>query len=233
MIPTLFVDAELTITRFTAEAQALFSIREGDIGRPLADFSHSLDYPELLEDLRQVIATAQLTSREVRARDGQWLLVRIHPYLEAPRTISGAVITLIDTTQLKDAQRLQGTLDSLPEHIAVLDSEGTITMVNDAWRHFARANGDRDLKATGAGANYLEACACVGSEADDDDGAAEALAGIAAVLDGRRDSFTLRYPCDSATERRWFVMHAAPVKGGGGAVVSHIDITRWVEEAPP
>ncbi|MEQ8263669.1 chemotaxis protein CheB [Pseudohaliea sp.] len=233
MIPTLFVDVALTITRFTAEAQALFSIREGDIGRPLADFSHSLDYPELLEDLRQVIATAQLTSREVRARDGQWLLVRIHPYLEEARTISGAVITIIDTTQLKDAQRLQGTLDSLSEHIAVLDGEGTITMVNDAWRNFARANGDRDLKATGPGMNYLEACACLGNDSDDDNSAGEARAGIAAVLDEQRDSFTLRYPCHSPTERRWFVMHAAPVKGGGGAVVSHIDITHWVEEEPP
>ena len=237
MIPTLFVNAELSITRFTTEAQALFSIRDGDVGRPLADFSHSLDYPELLEDLRQVIATAQVLEREVRGRDGQWLLVRIHPYLEQPRAISGAVITFIDTTRLKDAQRLQGTLDSLPEHIVVLDGEGTITMVNDAWRHFARSNGDPELKTTGAGANYFRALALVNDDKGDngqadDDSAGEALAGLRAVLEGRCDSFTLRYPSHSPTARRWFVLHAAPIKGGEGAVVSHIDITRWVGEAP-
>ena len=34
----------------------------------------------------------------------------------------------------------------------------------------------------------------------------------------------------SQIERRWFLMHAAPVSGGG-AVVSHVDITDWVESA--
>ena len=37
-------------------------------------------------------------------------------------------------------QFLQATLDSLPDHVAVLDAEGTILAVNGAWRRFAEAN---------------------------------------------------------------------------------------------
>jgi two-component system CheB/CheR fusion protein len=38
----------------------------------------------------------------------------------------------------------------------------------------------------------------------------------------------MQYPCDSADQRLWFLMHAAPVThAGGGAVISHTDITAW------
>jgi two-component system CheB/CheR fusion protein len=42
---------------------------------------------------------------------------------------------------------------------------------------------------------------------------------------------TLRYPCHSATEQRWFLLHAAPIRWpGGGAVVSHVNITEFMTE---
>lgn len=231
LIPTVFIDESLRLTRFTTEAGSVFRIRDSDIGRPIDDFAHNMDYPEFLADLRRTIDTAQLIEREVKTHDDRWYLARLLPYIDRPHNISGAVLTLFEVTTLKDAQRLQAILDSLPEHIAVLDSQGRITQVNKAWRDFAESNGDRGLIHTGPGASYLDACRIQPGPASD---VAEAvLHGISQVLEGQEDDFSITYPCHSPTERRWFLMHATPVRhASGGAVVSHVNITAWMERPP-
>jgi two-component system CheB/CheR fusion protein len=133
-------------------------------------------------------------------------------------------------TRLKDAQRLQAVLDALPEHVAVLDADGRITMVNQAWRSFVQANGDHGLARTGPGASYLGVCASSDADAD----ARRAHDGITDVLAGRAERFTMRYPCHSPTEERWFLMHAARLPGGSqGAVVSHVNITPFMRPETP
>ena len=43
---------------------------------------------------------------------------------------------------IEGSQRFaRATLDALASHVCVLDASGTILMVNEAWRRFARANG--------------------------------------------------------------------------------------------
>ncbi|WP_204368969.1 PAS domain-containing protein [Methylocucumis oryzae] len=228
LIPTVFVNANLQITRFTSEACSIFNFCEADVGRLLSDFTHELDYPDLKTDLLRVIDNAQAVDREIRDWNSTWYLVRILPYIDKPRNINGAVITFINITQVKDAQRLQSILDSLSEHIAVLDAEGRITLVNKAWRDFAENNGDRGLLHTGPGVNYLEMCQVrVGPDVDI---ATLARQGIKRVLAGESENFSIKYPCHSTTEKRWFLMHVTPIKHHNiGAVVSHVNITPWVE----
>ncbi len=230
-IPTLFVDEQLLLTRFTPEASMLFKLRPGDRGRSIEDFAHSLDYPELFTDLRHTLASGQALEREVKSRDGQWWLARLQPYLRPFHAGTAgqarAVLTFFNVSSVKDSQRLQAVVDSLAEHVAVVDPQGTITLVNAAWRRFAGDNGDAALKHSGPGRNYLDICA---RAADQDDDARRAHEGLSAVLAGRSPSFTLQYPCHTADQRRWFLMHVAPVAHpGGGAVVSHIDVTPWVQ----
>ena len=119
----------------------------------------------------------------------------------------------------------QMILDSVSHHIAVLDREGTINLVNRAWARFAQENGDASLKHTGVGANYLAVCRRVkGAERKI---ALAALAGIEAVLAGKQQQFsTLEYPCHSTEVERWFLLYVTPMpKEIGGAVVSHINVT--------
>jgi two-component system CheB/CheR fusion protein len=171
--------------------------------------------------------------REVKAMGSDnWYLVRILPYLDKPEKISGAVMTFFDITMLKDVQRLQGILDSLPEHIAVLDSDGLITQVNKAWREFAEQSDNRSLARSGPGINYLEVCHIQEHDANADLGPA-VTTGIREVLNKQRPTFSISYPCHLPTERRWFLMHAAPVHHlAGGVVVSHINMTHWMEDKP-
>jgi two-component system CheB/CheR fusion protein len=229
--PTLFVDEQLRLLRFTPELMQLFKVREGDRGRSLEDFANLLEYPELFADLRRTLADRVVTEREVRSRDGQWWLARMQPYAARTPGSTKAVMSFVNVTSLKDSQRLQAVIDSLAEHLAVLDAQGTILLVNDAWRRFAAVNGDAELRHSGPGSNYLRVCA---SAALDDPDARRAHDGVSAVLAGRAPHFTMQYPCDSRGRRLWFLMHAAPVAhAGGGAVVSHIDITAWAETTSP
>lgn len=124
-------------------------------------------------------------------------------------------------------------IDALPVTIATIDRGGVILAVNAAWRRFALENSSEPgvrPRYTEPGVNYLTICdSAVGSSRE---GAAEAAAGIRAVLTGRQPIFTLEYPCHSPGQQRWFFMWVSPLDhADGGAVVSHIDITeRWQAE---
>ncbi len=231
LIPTIFVDHTLKLTRFTPEVSSIFRIREGDIGRPIDDFSHDMDYPEFMSDLKRVIETAQVKEREVRTWSERWYFVRILPYIDHPRSISGVVVTFFEITNLKDAQRMQGIIDSLPEHIAVLDANGFITSVNYAWRWFAESNGERGMLRTGPGVNYFDVCQVKDGQHGE---IAEAVSdGLRKVLTGELSNFSIKYPCHSPHEQRWFLMYAAPIKHAqGGVVVSHVNITEWEKNKP-
>lgn len=128
-----------------------------------------------------------------------------------------------DLQALEEKQRfVTSILDSLTEHVAVIDDQGTITAVNAAWRRFATDNGAPAPAPVAVGANYLQACAGAGSHARGD----EALQGIRGVLDGSLSEFALEYPCHSPQQQRWFVLHGMPLVGHRrGAVLIHQNVT--------
>jgi diguanylate cyclase (GGDEF)-like protein/PAS domain S-box-containing protein len=123
-------------------------------------------------------------------------------------------------------------LNALPAHIALLNAEGQIISVNDAWRRFADANGLMNHRH-GLGANYLHVCDF--AKGDDSGEARDAAAGIRSVLSGATNDYALEYPCHSPTEQRWFLLSATPLAGSPpyGAVVMHTNITarRLAEQA--
>lgn len=126
---------------------------------------------------------------------------------------------------------LQATLDALSANIALLDEQGTILLVNNAWRDFAMRNGLSADKAS-RGSNYLEVC---DSAVGEDMAEARLFAdGIRAVIAGSADTFMLEYPCDSPDEKRWFIGRVTrfPVDGPSRVVVAHENITdrKRVEE---
>ena len=117
-----------------------------------------------------------------------------------------------------------GVLNSLSAHIAVLDAEGNIIAVNDAWKKFATENGG-DTNSVNVGSNYFKACLCA-SEKEGIQEAMQASDGIRKVLSGELDEYELEYACHSPDEKRWFSMRATPMHFiGNKAVVSHINIT--------
>jgi excisionase family DNA binding protein len=119
---------------------------------------------------------------------------------------------------------LRSFLSTLPAHIAIVDSSGTIVAVNQAWQDFATSNGAIVSKIT-EGTNYYEVC---DSAAGDQSEYAAAFAeGIRSVFSGEREEFEMEYPCHSPTESRWFVGRVMPFTNGSSpqAIVAHENIT--------
>jgi PAS domain S-box-containing protein len=122
------------------------------------------------------------------------------------------------------AQRLSAIINTLPANIALLDTNGVIIDVNDAWRNFAKGNGFIGNNYA-IGDNYLEITKKArGHEAADGQKVAR---GIRDVLNDTLNVFEFEYSCHSPETNRWFRMVVSPLreKEYTGAVVMHVDIS--------
>lgn len=148
--------------------------------------------------------------------------------------LTGVALVFRDQTAEREAEAAlaereaygRAILDAVGSAVAVIDQHGVIQAVNAAWEQFARENGDPSGGArTGVGADYLAVTRAADAAAE---GAADALAGIEAVLSGAQAMFQTEYPChDPEGPRRWFVLQVTPLAGSrGGAVLAHFDITQ-------
>lgn len=117
-------------------------------------------------------------------------------------------------------------LNSMNQQIAVLDSQGIILAVNNAWIEFGNENGLLIRHQNFLGSSYLEACKDNYGHFLCED-AHTACLGIQSVLTGQKKHFSLEYPCHSADEQRWFHMTVSSLHGPRyGAVVIHENITQ-------
>ncbi|MEF8702341.1 MAG: diguanylate cyclase [Candidatus Accumulibacter sp. UW26] len=128
--------------------------------------------------------------------------------------------------ELQESEAFTHTiLNSLTEHLAVLDADGVIVSVNRAWQHFALENGAPELAVNSPGVSYREVCMAAARQPGGDD-ALRAWAGIEAVLNQSQSHFSLEYPCDSPEVSRWFCMRVYPMLAPcQGVVVVHENIT--------
>lgn len=104
----IFVDRDLCIQRFTADAGEIFNLIATDLGRPLAHLTHQLDYDGLLEDVKHVANSRENVKKIVAGNNGRWYRVRITLYKTTKENIEGVVMSFVDITELKQ----QATLES-------------------------------------------------------------------------------------------------------------------------
>lgn len=120
----------------------------------------------------------------------------------------------------------ESVMNSLAEHIVVIDDDGLIASVNTAWVRFAAKNGSsRTTSESWMGIDYLNVCDA-SAVAGDPDGEA-AAEGARGVIAGLKEAFYHEYPCHSPVEQRWFLMRITPLDWGGPHrfVISHHNIT--------
>jgi len=140
-IACVFLDEDLSVKRFTREAQGLFRLREADVGRPLADFTTSLDDPDLIADAREVLRTLVPVQKDARTREGGWVTARLQPYRTRRNAIEGLVMTFVDVTRVKEAagraeveaRAFESIVDTVREPLLVLDGKLRVQRANDAF----------------------------------------------------------------------------------------------------
>ncbi|MGA2188696.1 MAG: EAL domain-containing protein [Steroidobacteraceae bacterium] len=115
--------------------------------------------------------------------------------------------------------------DSLSDPIAVLDQQGVIRNVNEAWRAFVLPADRMQTAPSPIGLNYVSICARAAGSPDGPEGPL-AAEGIRAVIDGTKPEFQIEYPSHSPSELRWYRMTVTPLRGSVRQVlVRHINIT--------
>ena len=115
----------------------------------------------------------------------------------------------------------QEIVDALHSHLAVLDRDGNITHVNEAWVRFSEERGALP-SSTGVGVNYFAVCRARGATPEVE----EMLAGIRDVINEAIPQFRAEYTCNTPKEAYWYELMVKPLpKPHRGAVVYHTDIT--------
>lgn len=205
-------------------------------GRSCLDLPIPVTFTDPWERLcRQVFETAQEERAELawpsQGEDLFWS-VRVVPEPTGSGSVGSVLAILRDITARRVSEQklrqseelLDGALQALSAHIALLDSEGTILAVNAAWKRFAEENGWQDPQF-GVGTNYLEVIERAAGPNSAE--GPRVAAAIREVAEGARDEFALEYPCHSLTERRWFVTRVTPFRGEGPVRVAvvHENIT--------
>ncbi len=233
----LVTDPQGVIREANRMAAILLQVPQGFlVGKPLLLFVTPEDRRSLSTGLMALRAEGRVQRWELRLQPREASSFHAAITVAAKRNSEGRLVGLRwlirDITERKRADEIlqeneafnRAILSSLGAHIAVLDQDGAIVAINEAWERFAYQNSHPVAVRTGVGMNYLEVCRQAEGEFADE--AHQALAGIEAVLKGSRPHFSLEYSCHSPSEKRWFLLNVTPLsKNGYGAVISHQEIT--------
>src|SRR5262245_61565446 len=104
-IPTVMLGPDLSIRRFTPQAEKVLGFAAGDVGRPITHFKSKIKVPDLEQTLLDVIH--EVAPRQVEVQDvngGAWYRLRITPYKTAENKIEGAVLTLLDMSDIQHSR---------------------------------------------------------------------------------------------------------------------------------
>jgi PAS domain S-box-containing protein len=176
--------------------------------------------------------------------DGQivWLERRAYITYGNDSVAAGSKGLLIDVTELKNAeeqlfkayQQLEvaashqaSILNAIPAELILLNKQGIIVAMNDAWKKATHNNWLRNRQDESLSFTHQLACS---PETIND-----IHAGVQQVLDRKTPAYSVEYASDATHEKKWFSLTTSPLVGDteGGAVIMCIDITdrKLIEES--
>jgi two-component system, chemotaxis family, CheB/CheR fusion protein len=146
-VHTLFLDNKMCIRKFTPNIAETFHLLDQDVGRRIDSFTHSINHPTLVEDIRQVMESGKMHELEVTDQRGHHFLMRILPY-RSGNQIDGAVLTLIDISNIKTIeanaravdQKLSGILLYSPHLVTIKDRQGRYQLTDKNFERIVRTN---------------------------------------------------------------------------------------------
>jgi two-component system CheB/CheR fusion protein len=225
-IGTVFLDAQLRIRNFTSRAAEIFHLLPHDIGRPIENMTHSMEYPELADDFRRVLASGTPIEKELRDGTERAFFVRILPY-RAKGSIDGVVLTLIDVSGLKIAEDalfherylLNSLLSSVPDAIYFKDARGRFIRANQPLA--ARLGLDDPREAVGKTGFELPAFEQALSVHQQDD---------VVLRSGVAQHYQLERRQTPHGDEAWDLVTRLPLSDLNGSIVGIIGIFRDVTE---
>jgi PAS domain S-box-containing protein len=137
----LLLNRDLTVRRFSPQAERQFNLRAHDIGSPLASVRNPLQFPALAATVADVIARGREAEREVQDADGRWFSLRMRPYLTPDDKVDGAVLVLVDIDELKRKEQLikeehehaEAIIQTVPNPLVILGADLKVHSANESF----------------------------------------------------------------------------------------------------
>lgn len=138
----VMLDRELRVRRFTPRAEQLLNLRNGDVGRRLAELNLNLEsLPELEPLLAKVRDSGKPEEYEVKDRRGRWHALRLRPYRTVANTTDGVIVVLVDVDLIKRTHALtESIVATVHEPLLVLDSDLRVKAASPAYYQTFHAN---------------------------------------------------------------------------------------------
>jgi two-component system CheB/CheR fusion protein len=152
-VGVVFVDRALTVRRFTPTATRVVNLIAGDEGRHLSHITHNMTGFDLCGFLDKAMESGDVAERECTCADGSAWTVRAVPVKDG-RTVSGAVVSLIDVSRLTEAEA--DARNRTAELRQLLSWVGAVSLQFSADGKLVRGSGDWE-KFTGQGFDAIHA----------------------------------------------------------------------------
>ncbi len=153
-IVVLLLGRDLTIRRFSPQAEKQFDLIATDIGRPISHIVHDLvqsdnaKTPLNLESICvEVINTASELESEVLDSAGRWYSIRARPYITLDKRVDGAVMLMIEINELKQSEQAaaaardyaENTVETVRVPLLVLNANLCVESANRSFYRVFRA----------------------------------------------------------------------------------------------
>ena len=101
-LPTIFLDPDLRIQRYTSAAEQLLKMGPKDIGRQISSIGRDLVDKNLVDECVSVLKNYQPVRKEIQSHDNRWFVRQITLYRTEDRRVEGVVLVFQDVTEIKN-----------------------------------------------------------------------------------------------------------------------------------
>ena len=120
-IAIIMLNTDLTIRRYTPNAEELLGLTSTDLGRPLLRVNLNVKVPQFEHVMLEVMRDSKPQQREFK-HNRRWYRMRATPYLTSKQNVEGVVAAFFDIT---DIRSLEGTRGSGRRKVEVRKSKRT------------------------------------------------------------------------------------------------------------
>ena len=139
-VPIVVLRRDLMIAGFNKAAADVLRLSPSDIGRASRDISVLAGLPRLEEQCGQVIASGVESRADFRDGD-KWFVMRISPYTQGDRQVTGAVLTFTNVTAFRasvdqviyERECAKAILNTIADPVVVLNADQRIQSGNRAF----------------------------------------------------------------------------------------------------
>ena len=152
-IGTIFLDTSLNIQRFTPTMTKFINLIPTDVGRSVGHIVSNMYYERLVQDAKEVLKNLVPKETEIQTKDNRWYTMRIRPYRTIENVIDGVVVTFVDITVAKVAEKKannalrfsESVINTVRECLVVVDQDMKVVSANRSFYRIFRMKSEDTL----------------------------------------------------------------------------------------